>query len=393
MNRPLSVVLVEASWAGHHPIWFKEYIKAALALGWNVLAVCPHPEELEVPVGCEDRMICERFIVGKCGISKLPGHTSNIVYWWHISRNLRRFIKGAKNMGWSDFRIFFAAIYDDAFRWFPLGERFLQIPWSGLYMQSGSFHLSGSRSRIDQPERLFRNSRCTGVAVLDETIVSTFKQRLGNRKILIFPDISDPSLPDQPGRQAVRIHEFAAGRRVVGLLGHLIPRKGVMDFLQAAERLRNHDLCFVLAGDLSEWLYDAGTLDFLKRAAEGGVSNVLGIYGRIDCQKIYNSIVQACDVIFAAYRNFPNSSNTITKAAQMRRPIIVSDGYVMASRVKKYKLGLCVPEGDVDAIIRAIETLSFGDGKNWFDPDGAAQLVLQHSIEHLPSLFYELLDG
>jgi len=390
MNKCVSVVLVEFSWAGHSPVWFKEYIKTALDLGWNVLAVCPHPEELDVPEGSGDRLIRERFMVGKCGISKLPGYTSNIVYWWHVSRLLRRCVNRAKVKGWRNFRVFYTAVYDDVFRWFPLGERFLRLPWSGLYMLSGSFHISRPRSRIDRPERLFRNPRCTGVAVLDETIVATFRQRLGNRNIVVFPDISDPSLPDQPSLQALEIREFAAGRKVVGLLGHLIPRKGVMDFLQAAARLENHDICFVLAGDLSEWLYDAATLEFLRSAGDRRIPNVLGIYGRIDCQMIYNSIVQACDVLFAAYRNFPNSSNTITKAAQMRRPLVVSDGYVMAARVKRHGLGLCVPEGDVDAIVQAIKTLVESDSP--IDLQGAALLVEEHSISHLSECFKNVLN-
>jgi glycosyltransferase involved in cell wall biosynthesis len=62
-------------------------------------------------------------------------------------------------------------------------------------------------------------------------------------------------------------------------------------------------------------------------------------------------------VVFAAYRNFPNSSNVLTKAAIFERPVLVSDGYLMAERVREFQLGEVVPEGDVEAIVQTLERM------------------------------------
>ena len=60
-----------------------------------------------------------------------------------------------------------------------------------------------------------------------------------------------------------------------------------------------------------------------------------------------NEAVMVSDILFAAYRDFPNSSNLLTKAAFYQKPILVSDGHLMAERVKKYKMGEVVDEGNI----------------------------------------------
>jgi hypothetical protein len=48
----------------------------------------------------------------------------------------------------------------------------------------------------------------------------------------------------------------------------------------------------------------------------------------------FNSLVYICDILFAAYNNFPNSSNILTKAAIFQRPVVVSNNFCMEKRVK-----------------------------------------------------------
>jgi glycosyltransferase involved in cell wall biosynthesis len=70
-----------------------------------------------------------------------------------------------------------------------------------------------------------------------------------------------------------------------------------------------------------------------------------------------NAVVASSDVVFAAYRNFPNSSNIMTKSAVFERPIVVSDGFLMAERVRHYCLGEVVPEGDIEALACALDKM------------------------------------
>jgi hypothetical protein len=71
----------------------------------------------------------------------------------------------------------------------------------------------------------------------------------------------------------------------------------------------------------------------------------------------FNAVVEICDVIFAVYRNFPFSSNIMTKAALFKKPIVVNAGQLMAHRVNKFGLGTCCEPDNIDACIAAIEKL------------------------------------
>jgi UDP:flavonoid glycosyltransferase YjiC (YdhE family) len=95
--------------------------------------------------------------------------------------------------------------------------------------------------------------------------------------------------------------------------------------------------------------------------------------------------------LFAGYRDFPNSSNALTKAAVFERPIVVSDGYLMAERVRMFGLGEVIPEGNAEALVAALRrmlALGYGDelrGRaRWKDYREAHSMVrLKKAMEEL----------
>jgi hypothetical protein len=81
--------------------------------------------------------------------------------------------------------------------------------------------------------------------------------------------------------------------------------------------------------------------------------NVFAHLKFVEDEREFTSLMGLADIIYAVYDNFPYSSNMLSKAANLEKPLIVSDGYEMGRRVKKYGLGVTVPEGNVDAILAA----------------------------------------
>jgi hypothetical protein len=57
------------------------------------------------------------------------------------------------------------------------------------------------------------------------------------------------------------------------------------------------------------------------------------------------------------YEPFYHSSGILTKAAFFEKPVIVSAGYCLEERVKKYALGVAVEPGNVPQITAAIAGL------------------------------------
>ena len=78
-----------------------------------------------------------------------------------------------------------------------------------------------------------------------------------------------------------------------------------------------------------------------------------------------------------------------SKAAHLERPLVVSDGYEMGRRVEKYGLGIAVPEGDVDAILRALSEVRQKD----FSPANFASYRKDNSFEVLRNPLQEFLAG
>jgi len=61
--------------------------------------------------------------------------------------------------------------------------------------------------------------------------------------------------------------------------------------------------------------------------------NVHLFQGYIASERDYNSLIIAGDIVYAVYQGFGSSSNSLTKSAGFRRPILVSEKSLMGERV------------------------------------------------------------
>jgi hypothetical protein len=142
------------------------------------------------------------------------------------------------------------------------------------------------------------------------------------------------------------------------LLGNITLRKGILTFIKMAALAwtRQRPLFFVAAGDfsLNSCGDEYGIIDAACRAAP---QNFRLYPKRIADGPEFNAHVAACDVIFAAYHNFPFQSNLLTKAAAFAKPVIVSQGFIMERRTVEYDLGLAVPQDDAEKALQAATAL------------------------------------
>jgi hypothetical protein len=106
-----------------------------------------------------------------------------------------------------------------------------------------------------------------------------------------------------------------------------------------------------------------------------------------------NALMASSDVVFAAYRQFPNNSNILTKASVCERPLLVSDAYLMGNRVKEYELGEVLPEGDVEAMVSALRRM-LGPGYRAQLKERArwADYRALHAAARLPQCFHDLIQ-
>jgi hypothetical protein len=224
---------------------------------------------------------------------------------------------------------------------------------------------------------------------LDDGIAGLLQERTGRRPVVVFPDIADSTAPDSMYSVANEIRQTAQGRKIIGLIGSLEKRKGILMLLAVAQRAAADGLFFVFCGKLCEDSFASEELNYLYDVVSSSPLNCYFYFSHIADDAQFNSLIAVCDVLFAVYENFYHSSNILTKAATFKKPVLVQKGSCMEERVKRFNTGLSLDSGDVSQCEEALRIL-LNDGDSLRpDYDGLLEL---HSTERLSCAFESILD-
>jgi hypothetical protein len=390
-------------------MYFANFALALEEVGASVLAICPSPDEgrsnverLREQRGLSRpgtaQTVYRKLVLPALRLSRLfRGRLRTMAAAIHHFRVVEHTLKKWQaESGKRVDLVFYACIYDWDFQWFHWAQPFLSLPWSGLYLHALSFRMPGKlnpkTNRLPCPERIFRGSQCKGLAILDEGIASQVADVTG-KPVVVLPDLPDERLPAQAveGSLGHRLSCCAGGSTIVGLFGYLQPSKGLIPLLQASQHPSLSNVCFAFGGETCWPLFsshESRTIcNVLTRSA-----NTWNHLMRIPEEEQLNSALSVCDVLYAAYLDFPHSSGIVAKAAAFKKPLIVSDGYLMAERVRRFRMGEVVPEGNVEAIVNAIAKLTTNPAV-WVAENQPrwSEYMIEHSFARLKDSFRELL--
>lgn len=352
---------------GHHPTYFTHFALAMAEAGAGVVPFCADPEnflarlgQASLPDAVRQRIAEPVWISGPVSSRFRPTRWRGYYDAWHFFGGLGKQLQAwERRHGRKINLVFFACIYDRQFENLPFAERCFGYPWSGLYLHARSFRMPSSPIPgwwgLPCPEKIFTGRMLRSVAVLDEGAVEPLRKLTGGKPVFVFPDITDASTDSASPTLGTKIKAFAAGRPVVSLSGYLQKTKGIVEFVAAAGAPSMQGVVFVLAGSISWHGFSVAEREELQRPIES-TPNIFTHLMELP-EPAMNGVMESSEVMFAAYRNFPNSSNALTKAAVFERPILVSDGHLMGERVQKFGLGEVVPEGDVGQVVAALEKM------------------------------------
>lgn len=397
-NETKRIALVDWCRDGHHQTYFQAFSRALSRLGVEVVPFCAFAEEIRGEVGkwSEVAEVHEPVAVryrplGRLGRGAVSRVARAVLNFGRLGRQLRGWEaeKGKRLDG-----VFFACIYDYHFDGWGMGSRLVGRPWGGLYLHARSFRLPGQINpawgMVPCPERIFTVPGLTGVGVLDEAVVGPMDRLIGGERTVLFPDITEERLPEAGSGSwglAEKVTILAAGRPVVALMGHLQWTKGLLEFTRMAADPANRDLFFFLGGEVSWSKFSEEEKRELRRTWEEAPNLYAHLQGMPELT--FNAVVSRVAVVYAAYRDFPNSSNLMTKAALFGKPVVVSDGYLMAERVREYVLGAVVPEGDQAAIGAAVRGVVSGEGT---EARGYGEYAAGHLCVRLETAFGRVLE-
>jgi hypothetical protein len=396
-----TIALIDWSWAGHHATYFYSLTREFINIGCDVLPLCPEFAIQEVKSwrheGKGAGVIHEPIPVGALRLrqSVLPhflrGPEQAITGFGRIGKQLRKWERTSRKK--IDL-VFFTTIYDIQFLNFNLASRLLGHPWSGIYLHSRSFRMPGkalpNSTRLPRPEQIFQAPGMSSICVLDEGIVDSIACMVASKKpVLAFPDITLTETIEKTPCLAQKIRAFAGGRKLVVCIGYLYRAKGMKELCMAAMTPALKDIVFLFAGEVDWTGFTDEERRFIRSAWENS-PNIMTHLQRIEDERMMNKLIREADLVYAAYIDFPNSSNVMTKAAFYRKPILVSDGYLMAERTRMHRLGAIVPEGSVSDVVEQIRYLCDHGGKSDADYEG---YYAKHSPEALKQALQKVLNA
>jgi hypothetical protein len=386
------IALVDLIWTGHHPSYFKLFARALLELGHQVVAVCPAPDEIREWARTLHPALAKR--ISAIGIDPQTRPPASIPFaaftrvaghWKLVRAALASHAGPAPGLvlfTWID-----TLLHPFLAPW--LMDRLFPSDWTGLYFHPRHLRLAPAsafgRLAAKWQTAALRARRCRGVFVLDEEIGAALSASIAGKRVYGLPDIADTSAPDSGYELARTVRARAAGRIAVSLVGGLAQRKGFMTLVRAAQMLPPSRFFFLFAGPLIEASFPAEEYEALRQFVAGNPENCLFHFQRIPEEGQFNAVLDATDIVFAAYLDFPHSSNLIPKAAFLHKLVIVSRGHLMAQQVARYRLGLEIDEGDALQCAAAIQALAEPAGRA--TPDYDAYLR-----DHSPARFVAVLE-
>lgn len=398
-----TIALIDTNQGGHHLTYLRLFAKTLLELGYEVMSFCPHPPELSewIARNCpEQTRQFHAFAAQEPKprrlpvVGKLPQPFTVLARWQYAAATIQ---SASSEIGSSPDLVFFNWMdsYLSHYLTPQIIDRVFPYNWSGLYFQPRlQFEQKTSHNHHGflNHQAVLNSSCCRAVAVLDKGIARKLQHKVRNT-VLTFPDLTDESPPDFSFPVVQQIREKAASRNIVGLIGSLNKRKGLLTLLEAAQKMQQENCFFVFAGQLSEYGLLPEELAKIRAIVEQTPPNCFFYLERIPDEPQFNALIAECDILFAAYEDFPYSSNILTKAAIFRKRLIASENFCIGERVKEFNLGLTIPEGDVSKCIEALHELT-NNSSSSNSPlapnfEGYERL---NSLERLRIMFSELTE-
>jgi len=222
------------------------------------------------------------------------------------------------------------------------------LPWGGI--------------RFVPPETPFEGyyglPSLRGMCFLDENACRVHRERLPAKRFEHLPDVTDATLPDEPSELVRGIKRLARGRKIVFLGGSIGGQKNLARWFEVVRMADPDEWYFVQVGELHQGTLTAEDTAALARVRASQPENLFIKAEYLPDEAAFNDVIRTADVIFAVYRDFRISSNMPGKAASFRKPILVSDRYLMGDAVTRYGIGLAVPEDSAMQMLVGLEQLA-----------------------------------
>lgn len=240
-------------------------------------------------------------------------------------------------------------MYVDAYPSVPVAWKDFSLsrgtPWMGLCITPSH--------NVTEP--YYARSSYRGTCFLDANVCEHYRHTLPNKQFAYLPDITETALPEAVSPLAQEILQRANGRSIVFMGGSIGKQKNLVSWCKLIKLADEGKWFFLQVGRLNKNNLtiddEVALLDLQAKTPE----NLFISADYLTDERSFNELIAISNIVFAAYRDFPRSSNMLSKAAEFKKPIIVSDGFLMGERVRRYGIGQVVNQDDVVQMYKALQ--------------------------------------
>lgn len=377
--RTTPIAVCDAVWTGHVPMFHHEICAAFLALGHPVYSIAPEAREKAghtVPPALSGRTVAMRRWV-----PAVPGEPV-VNTWIRVREHLEAIAERHSRPPLAYFPFVDFAFLRPGLTIAEV-EQAMPFVWGGLLL-SPSAQWPGFRRKKRPFEQLLQASTCAGIHLLTEDAVGFYATLFPGKVVLAMPDFTDTAI-DPAERRFNGLTRDADGRPLFVFAGNICERKGFDWFVGAAHRAarKGRPWSFLAVGSFSlSSVRSAREYRRLLRLLERRPGVALTPF-RVP-ESDLNAIIQQATAVWCMYREFPWSSNVLTKAAAFGVPVLTGTRGVIAQRQAEFRLGVSAPEGDAGAIDRALERLADpGWQQEWRQLSDCERFAARHSVSRL----------
>ena len=204
-----------------------------------------------------------------------------------------------------------------------------------------------SRIRFNA-EKNFSLPSCKAVLVLDPVYQHFFKKRFKYLNCLHLPELVDLIKHDNYKIDQDFLNQIlkkSQGKTIVAMLGNLTSRKNLPLFLESVSQLDLKKYFILVLGkvklinknyhDEEKYnLFLSKEFDFYRESL--AKSSYMDINYFIKNETEFSALIDLSDIVYLHYKEFPFSSNILTKAMASGKPVIVDKGFIMEKVVNKF---------------------------------------------------------
>ncbi len=361
--RNKSIVLFDNLSGGHHETYVSIYAKNLLELGNKVLIFYPRDDiflSLKKQYGDQIKIVKTNIdfdapVFKNKYLVIVSNILSTILIWIKINSTIK---KGIKELQEDRVDLVFFLWLDSFLNEFLrcwMVNLFFKFKWAGLYFHPRDMRIDRRLLIFQKPNNILKSKFCKFIAILDEGVVDKLSSCI-NKKVYVFPDVTDETI-EQNNQLKNDILDKAKGRKIIGMFGGLSKYKGLLSLIETIKKADSKKYFFIIAGKIIMHDFNEKEAKVIDNFLGNKPSNCLFIFERIASERSFNMLVDSCDILLAVYENFPHSSNILTKAALFNKFVITSNRYLMAERVKKFQLGICIEQENPTKLLGAIKAL------------------------------------